>query len=581
MTGASIQLFAVGSTGEGSASTNLLTNSLTTDRGGGFSLAGDYTCPATSQQVYLVATGGSPVPGESPNLALAFVSALGNCGDLQAGTPGLIVNELTTVAAGYALAPFMQAWDHVGASSTNQVGLRNAFLNAHLLADMSTGTLAANASTLTVESAKMNTLANALASCATSSGGSACAPLFTAATPSGGAGSSSSSQPVPTDTLTALLDIVRNPGNHVQAVFDTQTASPPYTPTLLAAPHDWTMSLTVTGGGLFEPTALAIDKLGNVWVTNFGGPTSEGTGNPPGVVAYSPQGTPFPGTPFSDGQTEAYGLTVDTNGDVWVTSEENISHGATTGSVAKLLGATSGTPGTVVDTFSDPTLYFPESIAADTTQNTILIGNYASGTATIYDLNGKFLRNVAAGYSSYTIGVAPDGAGGLWLANEGAGNVTHVAADGTARNTTCCDGPGALAVDPQANVWVANTLPNGNSFTFSEVSGTGALRIAEATAAGLDTPGGVAVDAGGQFWLTNYYDASFSEIAGNQAAVAPGTGISPFAFGKDAGLLQPFAIAPDASGNLWISNRVRNSLVMFFGLATPTATPAAPLPTAP
>ena len=491
------------------------------------------------------------------------------------------MNEVTTVAAGYALAPFMAAFDHVGASSTNQLGLRNAFLNAHLLADPSTGKMASLPGNLTIESAKVNTLANALASCATSSGGSACAPLFRAATPSGAATPSSNSQPAPTDTLTALLDIVRNPGNHVEAIFATQPASSPYMPNLSPAPHDWTMSLTVTGGGLFEPTALAIDKLGNVWATNFGGPAAEGKGNSTGVVAYSPQGTPFPGTPFSDGQTEAYGLALDTNGDVWVTSEENIGHGATTGSVAKLLGASSGAPGTLVNTFSDPTLYFPESIAADTTQNTILIGNYASGTATVYDLNGNFLRNVASGYSSYTIGVAPDGAGGLWLANEGAGDVTHVAADGTAHNTACCDGPGALAVDPQANVWVANTLPNGNGFTFSEVSGTGALRIAEASAGGLDTPGGAAVDAGGQFWVTNYYDASFSEIAGNRAAVAPGTGISPFAFGKDAGLLQPFAIAPDASGNLWISNRVRNSLVMFFGLATPTATPAAPLPTAP
>ncbi len=503
------------------------------------------------------------------------MSALGNCGDLQTGAQKLTINELTTVAAGYALAPFMTAFDHVGASSTNQLGLRNAFSNAHLLADTATGSAAAIASNLAVENSKLYALANALTSCTASSGGGACTPLFTAATLSSGSGTA------PTDTLTALRNIVGNPGNNVAAVFSTQANSPAYTPTLTTAPHDWTMSLTVTGGGLFEPTALAVDKFGNVWATNFGGPGSDGNSNPTGVVAYSPQGTPFPGTPFTDGQTEAYGLTLDTNGDVWVTSEENVGHGSTTGSVAKLLGASSGTPGTLVGTFSDPTLYFPESIAADTTQNTILIGNYASGTATIYDLNGNFLRNVASGYSSYTIGVAADGAGGLWLANEGAENVTHVAVDGTAQNTTCCDGPGALAVDPQANVWIANTLPSGNNFTFSEVSNTGALRITEQSAGGLVTPGGAAIDAAGQFWVTNYYDGSFTEIAGNNAGVPAGMGISPFAFGKDAALLQPFAIAPDSSGNVWISNRVRNSLVMFFGLATPTATPAPSLPSAP
>ena len=575
MAGASVQLFAVGSGGNGSASTSLLTQAVTTDAGGGFSLVGDYTCPSANQQVYLVTVGGNPLQGGAANGALVLASALGNCGDLQTSSQKLVVNEVTTVAAGYALAPFVTAFDHVGASSTNQLGLKNAFLNAHLLADSVTGQAASVAGNLTLETAKLYALANALASCTASTGGAACTPLFTAATPGSGSGTA------PADTLTALMDIVKNPGNNVAAVFDTQAGVPPFAPTLPAAPHDWTMSLTVTGGGLFEPTALAIDKSGNIWATNYGGPASDGTVNPIGVVAYSPQGTPFSGTPFSDGQTEAYGLTLDTNGDVWVTSEENVGHGNTTGSVAKLLGASSSTPGTLVNTFSDQTLYFPESIAADTTNNTILIGNYASGTATIYDLNGNFLRNVGSGYSSYTIGVAADGAGGLWLANEGAQDVTHVAADGTAQNATCCDGPGALAVDPQANVWVANTLPNGGSFTFSEVSSTGALRITEQSAGGLFTPGGAAIDAAGQFWVTNYYDGSFTEIAGNNATVSAGTGISPFAFGKDAALLQPFAIAPDASGNLWISNRVRNSLVMFFGLATPTATPAPPLPAAP
>ena len=570
-----MQLFAVGAAGNGSVSTSLLTQAVTTDAGGGFSLVGDYACSSGNEQVYLVASGGNPTQGETANAALVLASALGSCGDLQTSNQKLVVNEVTTVAAGYALAPFMTAFDHVGASSTNQLGLQNAFLNAHLLADITTGQAATIASSLSVETGKLYALANALASCTASLGGAACNPLFAAATPGNGSGTA------PTDTLTAVLDIVKNPGNNAAAVFNTQASAPPFTPTLQAAPHDWTMSLTVTGGGLFEPTALAIDKYGNVWATNYGGPASDGTNNPTGVVAYSPQGTPFTGTPFSDGQTEAYGLTLDTNGDVWVTSEENVNHGNTTGSVAKLLGASSSTPGMLVNTFSDQTLYFPESIAADTANSTILIGNYASGTATIYDLNGNFLRNVGSGYSSYTIGVAADGAGGLWLANEGAQDVTHVAADGTTQNTTCCDGPGALAVDPQANVWVANTLPNGNSFTFSEVSSTGALRITEQSAGGLSTPGGAAIDAAGQFWVTNYYDGSFTEIAGNNANVPAGTGISPFAFGRDAALLQPFAIAPDASGNLWISNRVQNSLVMFFGLATPTATPAPPQPVAP
>ncbi len=548
---------------------------VTTDSAGEFGIAGEYVCAATDEQVYLVARGGNPgLASGVNNEAIVLLSPLGHCADLLASTAVLTVNEVTTVAAAYALAPFLAAYDHVGASATSALGINNAFLNARLLVDTITGQAATVAANVSIEQAKLYALADALASCTGSDGGQACMPLFTAATPSGGR--------APTDVLTALLNIVTHPGNNVAAVFQAMGAAPPFIPALAAAPHDWTMSLTVSGGGLSEPTGLAIDKLGNVWVTNYGGPAPAGGTNPVGVVAYSPQGAPFAGTPFGNAsQTEAYGLTIDTHGDVWVTSEENIGHDNTTGSVAKFLGASSGAPGTLVGAFYDDSLYFPESIAADTTNNTILIGNHAGSTATVYDLNGNFLRNVGQGYAYGPLGIAPDGAGGLWLANQGYNSVTHVLADGTAQNTTCCSTPSALAVDPGGNVWVTNSDPDGNVYTFSEVSSTGTLLLGQQSAGGLFTPGGAAVDAAGQFWVANYYDGSFSEIAGNSTTVPAGTGLTPFGLGKDAGLIEPFAIAPDASGNLWISNRAKDNVVMFFGMATPTATPAPPLPTAP
>ncbi len=573
--GATIELFSVGMAGNGSASTSMLAQPVTTDGAGEFDIAGDYSCPTGAEQVYLVARGGNPgLAAGVDNQAIVLMSPLGNCADLLANPTVLTVNEVTTVSAAYALAPFLGAYDHVGTSATNALGIANAFLNARLLVDTTTGQAATVAANVGVEPLKLYALANALASCTGSDGGQACVPLFTAATPSGGR--------APTDVLTALLNIVTHPGNNVSAVFQAAGAAPPFSPALASAPHDWTMSLTVSGGGLSEPTGLAIDKFGNVWVTNYGGPAPAGGTNPVGVVAFSAQGAPFAGTPFGNAsQTEAYGLAIDTHGDVWVTSEENIGHGNTTGSVAKFLGASSAAPGTLVGTFYDDSLYFPESIAADTTTNTILIGNHAGSTATVYDLDGNLLRNVGQGYAYGPLGIASDGAGGLWLANQGYDSVTHVLADGTAQNTTCCSTPGALAVDPGGNVWVTNADPEGNAYTFSEVSSTGMLLQSQQSAGGLFTPGGAAVDAGGQFWVANYYDGSFSEIAGNSTTVAAGTGLTPFGLGKDAGLVEPFAIAPDASGNLWISNRAKDTVVMFFGLATPTVTPAPPLPKAP
>ena len=57
--------------------------------------------------------------------------------------------------------------------------------------------------------------------------------------------------------------------------------------------------------------------------------------------------------------------------------------------------------------------------------------------------------------------------------------------------------------------------------------------------------------------------------------------IGNWGVGADASLLQPRALAPDASGNLWVSNSGQSDVVMFFGVAPPTVTPVGTSPTAP
>jgi hypothetical protein len=75
---------------------------------------------------------------------------------------------------------FISSGGNVGASCTNTTGLDNAFLTANELVNPATGTSpgAGLPSTLTVPTSKLNTLANALASCTASAGGSACSPLI-------------------------------------------------------------------------------------------------------------------------------------------------------------------------------------------------------------------------------------------------------------------------------------------------------------------------------------------------------------------------------------------------------------------
>src|ERR1700734_1908642 len=63
--GAAIQLYAVATNADGASSTPLLTNSVTTNTAGQFTITGLYTCPTPQTLVYITATGGNP--GLAPN----------------------------------------------------------------------------------------------------------------------------------------------------------------------------------------------------------------------------------------------------------------------------------------------------------------------------------------------------------------------------------------------------------------------------------------------------------------------------------------------------------------------------------
>jgi len=576
--GATIQLYAAGATGNSSAATPMLTQPVLTDALGMFQLAGLYTCgqsstgqtiPATAQ-LYLVATGGTTsTTSTTSNPALTLVTAVGPCSNLSA-TSFDTLNEMTTAAAAWALAPFASSATTLGATATNTLGITNAFLDAALLANPTNGSPATLPVNLTVETGKLAALADALNSCTTGTG-TACPALFTAATPPSGT--------APTDTFTAALNIAHNPGTNVAAIFATIPATPPFATTLTASPNDWTMSLTVTGGGLFMPTALGIDSQNNIWVANQDGPLS----------AFTAQGTPLTPTGYGAGAiAQVYGLAIDPSNDIWVT---NYNGGGGTGSVTKFFGVNDpATLGTSISTTDS--ICYPTAAAADTNGD-IFIANEECSSATILNSAGAAVTpylGASFGLAAKPLFLAVDTAHGLWLSDND-NTIAHLAPPSTGypsgqllSHPDCCYDSHGLALDAQGNVWVANYL---NS-SFSEVAPDGTVLISQQT---LDsnraTPYTAAIDAAQNIWFTSLDSSSILEVAGI-SATKPGTELSPSTgvhgnggFGLDASLTEPFSLAPDRSGNLWVSDDGQNTLVMFFGLATPTVTPLQAVPTAP
>ena len=260
--GATIQLYAVGTTGDGSAATPLLSPALTTDASGGFDLTNKFTCPTSASLVYLVATGGNPgLPPPATNQQSALIVALGPCGN-PTGINFISVNEVTTVAAVYALAPFMIDITDIGSgsSSSDVQALSDAFTLAWEFANPTTGSSPGSNVPVgtTIPTAQINTLANLISNCVNSAGGvsgdpSICGQLFLLTTTGGGTPA--------IDTITALLHLALNPGLNTASLYDLILAIAPFQPSLTSLPPDFSVRPTVPSNFTVSPTSLNFGSM--------------------------------------------------------------------------------------------------------------------------------------------------------------------------------------------------------------------------------------------------------------------------------------------------------------------------------
>jgi lysophospholipase L1-like esterase len=234
-----IQIYAAGTTGIGSAATPLLSSPVTTDASGGFTVTGLYTCPSATTPVYITATGGNPgMTGTVNNTAISLMAALGACGNLSAST-FINIDEVTTVGAVWGLQQFMNSSSQVG-STAGSIDLQNGFVNSSLLVNTANGSAqpAAVIGDSTVQT--INTIADSLAACVNTNGSTAgsmgCGQLFSAMTPPGGS--------APSTTSAAALDLALNPSMNGGPIYNLAPASAPFQPVAASAPTDWSLGFT-------------------------------------------------------------------------------------------------------------------------------------------------------------------------------------------------------------------------------------------------------------------------------------------------------------------------------------------------
>jgi streptogramin lyase len=552
--GAVIQLYAVGTTGVKSASTPLIATTVTSAQDGSFNITGDWNCTSntavygTNPLLYMTATGGNPgLASVTNNTGIVLMAALGPCSGVTAST-SVQLNELTTVAAAYALAPFALDATDIGAQGVNPVGLVNAFNTAGMLVSFATGaapgSVPANG---TVPVAELNTLANIAAACVNSAGTTgACPMLFSATAPAVGS--------MPANIFTALLNVAANPANQVATLLGISGTQPPFAPSFSTAPNDWSVALKYTGGGLSWPAGIAVDASGDVWVANASGSS---------VTEISPSGVLLTGAAgYGSGLYGVQAVAVDKTGNVWLADtllssavKLSVSGGAVQSSASFTGGGISG----------------PTSLAIDS-QNNVWLSNFAGGTVTELSSQGTPIGSAltASGQMQAPIGISIDGSGNAWVADNALGslfefdrNQALVSTSGYTDNAMVA--PVAIAFDASTHAW---TVDNGNSGVSLFAAGGRSILTAPVTGGGLSMPSAVAVDGAGKVWVTNAATAgSLSELAYGQSAPVTASGLGV--------LNTPMALAIDASGSIWTANAGDNSVSEFVGMATPVTTPLA------
>jgi streptogramin lyase len=523
-------------------------NYILTDANGFFNISGDYTC-TTGQQVYLLSTGGNPgLPAGQVNPTISLMAAMGACPEgqtnLSSTVPFVFINEVSTIAAVYALSGFMTDATHVASASTPGAlqGLANAFLTVTNLVDTASGTarlqnLGGNGQ---VPQAEINTLANLLVTCVNSDGTAGCTPLFSNTPDLSGV--------TPTNTISAALNIAHKPGDNVAALFSASQITPTFQPTLTAAPNDWSLALTFYADKMAGPYFPAIDSAGNIWVPAYANNT---------LIEFDPTGSILSGANgFTGGGLNLpYAIAIDAQDNPWVINFGPIN--ASTVSKFSTVGAA-----LISSPFAcDTQCFFP---AFDAAQNLWLSG---AQRATVLRPDGSVLKKFTT--NAYNSGIAINSAGIGWSIGQ-PGLLYRIGLPATLSTTselTTASGTDltSVAIDSADNVWYASN--KNNAIGVSDKNGILVSPPNGYTGGGLKGPAQIAIDGSNRIWVANREGNSLSAFTNTGKALSPATGY------QAAGISNPRGLAIDASGNVWLTNFTYNSLTEFIGIATPSATP--------
>ena len=518
---------------------------------------------------------GSIASVSATNPAIVNLAMLGICpgvGNFTKSIGWVYLNEVSTAAMAYAIAGFATDSVHIGTSTSNEIGLQNAALNAASLYNILGGALElpgnsaagegfiANQTTVAgngavVPQAELDTLGNILAACVDSANtaGSpsvACTALFALATSNG-----TTSGVKPIDTATAAINMAHNPGApNVIALWMLASGVVPFAPQLTSPPNDFTVAITYNN--ITEPGSLAIDASGNAFV-----PTNSSAGY---VTKLSPAGAVL--ATSATGGSGFDSIAVAPSGNVFVAANgSNAVYEYTSG-----LATVSGSPWT-----SAP-MIAPTAVAVDNNGYVYVTdGGFSASIIQKFNSSGALSTSIGNQCLTRVSQIAIDPSDTLWASMYTSNDLCRVANPSGNQlfvSQSQPSGPTNVAIDSFGNGWAAAGAQT-NLFMYAP-SGTQNSYgvINNALQGGLSSPTWIAIDGANNIWLTNNGNSyALSEFAHSGAAITTSTGY------QSGNLNTPSWIAIDGSGDVWVPNQGANSVAELIGVATPAVTPLSAL----
>ena len=297
--------------------------------------------------------------------------------------------------------------------------------------------------------------------------------------------------------------------------------------------------------------SVATDASGNVYVADSGNKTIRKI-TPGGVV------TTLAGTAGVSGSADGTGaaakfsdpqdIASDASGNVYVSDTGNHTiRKITPAGVVTTLAGTAGVSGSADGTGATARFDFPHGITND-----------ASGNVYVSDTGNNTIRKITPAGVVTTLA----GAAGVTLSGS---------ADGTGAAASF-DGPLGIATDASGNVYVAdfdsNTIrkitPTGVVTTLAGTAGVAGSADGTGAAASFGGPDGIATDASGNVYVADSGNNTIRKITkeGVVTTLAGTAGVSGSADGTGvaASFDGPSGIATDASGNVYVTDYGNNTI---------------------